>query len=195
MGLAGHIQSVYIGIYKHRKGNKRKRRTIFYSIVSYKSEMSVENALKSDSIQHKIDHLRQAEAEPELDPLSKLGMKENTEEEKQEFIDQMEDGGFTIVLPTNEKSQRKFVSDGATTIQAASMIKARKLQEKLAKIEDVDEDEVNKKRRRQRKELYKNDFYKFQIKEVKKDAILDLRKGFELDKIKLVTKKRRKIQE
>ena len=59
MGLAGHIQSVYIGIYKHRKGNKRKRRTIFYSIITYKTEKGVENCLNSDSIQHKIDHLRE----------------------------------------------------------------------------------------------------------------------------------------
>ena len=121
-------------------------------------------------------------------------MKENTEEEKQKFIDDMEDGGFTIVLPTNEKAQRKFVSDGTTTVQAASVRKTKKIQEKLANKEEVDEAEVAKKRRRQKKELYKNDFYKFQIKEVKKDALQDLRKGFELDKIKLINRKRRKIQ-
>ena len=43
MGLAGHIESVYIGIYKHRKGNKKKRRTIFYAIVTYKSKEGVQN--------------------------------------------------------------------------------------------------------------------------------------------------------
>jgi hypothetical protein len=59
MGLAGHIQSVYIGIYKHRKGNKKKRRTIFYAIVTYKTEQGLQNCLNSDSIQHKIDNLRQ----------------------------------------------------------------------------------------------------------------------------------------
>ena len=43
LGLAGHIESVYIGIYKHRKGNKKKRRTIFYAIVTFKSVQGVEN--------------------------------------------------------------------------------------------------------------------------------------------------------
>ncbi len=121
-------------------------------------------------------------------------MKDNTEEEKQTFIDNMEDGGFTIVLPENEKAQRKFVSDRITTVQAASMRKTAKLQEKLRNKEEANEEEISKKRRRQRKELYKNDFYKFQIKEVKKDALKDLRKGFEMDKITLVNRKRRKVQ-
>lgn len=123
-------------------------------------------------------------------------MKDNTVEEKQKFIDDMEDGGFTIVLPTNEKATRKFVSDGiATTVQAASMRKAKKFQEMIDNKAEVDEAEVAKKRRRQKKELYKSDFYKFQIKEVKKDSLMELRKGFELDKIKLINRKRRKVQE
>jgi hypothetical protein len=120
-------------------------------------------------------------------------MKENTEEEKQDFIDEMEDGGFTIVLPTKEGA-RKFVSDGQTTVQVANIVKAQKLQKKLQEKKEVNEDEVAKKRRRQKKELYKSDFYRFQIKEVKKDALKELRKGFELDKIKLVNRKRRKVQ-
>eukprot|EP00344_Euplotes_crassus_P002681 CAMPEP_0197000450 /NCGR_PEP_ID=MMETSP1380-20130617/5389_1 /TAXON_ID=5936 /ORGANISM="Euplotes crassus, Strain CT5" /LENGTH=118 /DNA_ID=CAMNT_0042417747 /DNA_START=356 /DNA_END=709 /DNA_ORIENTATION=- len=118
-------------------------------------------------------------------------MDDKTEEEKQKWIDKMEEGGFTLVLPQNPKSQRKFVSDGATTVQAASLRKTKQLQKKLANKEEVNEEDVRKRRKRQRRELYKNDFYKFQIKEVKKDALKDLRKGFEMDKIKLINRKRR----
>ena len=119
-------------------------------------------------------------------------MKDNTEEEKQTFINEMEDGGFTIVLPEGSNS-KKFVSDGATTVKAASMGKTKRLQRRLEQAAEVDEEEVANKRKRQKKELYKNDFYKFQIKEVKKDRLEDLQKGFALDKIKLVNRKRRKI--
>ena len=120
-------------------------------------------------------------------------MKNNTEEEKQRFIDDMEDGGFTIVLPSGENS-KKFVSDGFTTVQAASLNMTKKLKKRLEEKVEVTEEEVAKKRKRLKKEIYKNDFYKFQIKEVKKDALKELRKGFELDKIKLVNRKRRKVQ-
>ena len=112
-----------------------------------------------------------------------------------EFVDEMEDGGFTIVLP-DKVGTRKFVSDGgATTVRIASVKKADRLQRRLLDKEEADEAVVSAKKKRQRKELYKNDFYKFQMKVVKKDALVELRKGFELDKIKLVNRKWRKVKE
>ena len=82
-------------------------------------------------------------------------MQDKTEDEKQKFIDEMEDGGFTIVLP-DKVGSRKFVSDGgATTVQISSQKKTERLQKKLLRKEEADEKEVEDRKKRHRKELYK----------------------------------------
>lgn len=63
---------------------------------------------------------------------------------------------------------------------------------KLAQMKD--EEEVIETKKRHKKELFKNDFYKFQMKNVKKDALDELQKGFEQDKIKLIKRKRQRVE-
>ena len=107
----------------------------------------------------------------------------------------MEEGGFTIVLPS-KKGARRYASDGIEAMKVAGKSKTNKskakLMRKLSQLKD--ENEYMDLRKRQKKELFKNDFYKFQIKDVKRQNIEQLQKDFEQDKIRLIKNKRRKLE-
>ena len=63
-------------MFKYRKGfTKKRKRVIFYAIITYKDSKSVEKCMNTQSIQGRINHLKEMEAEPELDPLDDYGFK------------------------------------------------------------------------------------------------------------------------
>lgn len=88
----------------------------------------------------------------------------------------MEDGGFTVVLPTGKTG--KTTTDGVNSMPIATKPyePKEKAPETLMK--------------RKKKEFLKTDFYRFQQKNLKKDSLLDLKKGFEKDLMRLQQLKR-----
>lgn len=109
------------------------------------------------------------------------------EEVKDEHTTKMEEGGFTMVMADQEGGDRGKGSDGIATMKGISSVKAEEYfnKKRMAK-EEIDEpDQIKYESNKKKKEKFKNDFYKFQIKEVKKQALEDLRKGFEEDRRRL----------
>lgn len=99
----------------------------------------------------------------------------------------MEDGGFIMVLPETQGSKKGRGTDGVNTVQGISQEEAEEyVKNKGNKLLDEEvEPGVKYTTSKQKKAMLANDFYKFQIKEVKKQQLEDLRKGFEEDRRRL----------
>lgn len=104
---------------------------------------------------------------------------------------QMEEGGFIMVLPeTQHGSGKGRGTDGVNTVQGVSQEEAKEYLDKQrrkleGKGEDEDDEGVKYTSNKVKRSLMTNDFYKFQIKEVKKQQLDELRKGFEEDRRRL----------
>lgn len=48
IGVCGPIESIKLGDYFNRTSNKKKRRTIYFALVTFKNDESLEKALKQD---------------------------------------------------------------------------------------------------------------------------------------------------
>jgi hypothetical protein len=100
---------------------------------------------------------------------------------------QMEEGGFIMVLPETAGSKKGRGTDGVNTVQGISQEEAAEyVRTKGNKLLDEEvEPGVKYTSNKEKKAMLSNDFYKFQIKEVKKQQLEDLRKGFEEDRRRL----------
>jgi len=92
----------------------------------------------------------------------------------------MEEGGFTVVMPN-----MKSATDGVNSM---------KVQNKLTSIKET-KLETGYMNKRKTKEIGKSDFYKFQTKHLKKDLLIDLKRGFADDLKKIEQFKRVKTFE
>ena len=55
IGVCGSIESIKLGDYFNRTSNKKKRRTIYFALVTFKTQESLEKALKPDSLQGRVN--------------------------------------------------------------------------------------------------------------------------------------------
>jgi hypothetical protein len=78
----------------------------------------------------------------------------------------MEEGGFTVIAPTS-KNTKQTLDEPINPYNLSS----------------GNNNDTGVKRKK--KEHFKSDFYKFQQKGLKRDNLLDLKKGFEKDLMKL----------
>lgn len=99
----------------------------------------------------------------------------------------MEDGGFIMVVPETLSGKKGRGTDGVSTVQGISQEEAQEyLKKKGNKLLDEEvEPGVKYTSNKEKKAQMQNDFYKFQIKEVKKQQLEELRKGFEEDRRRL----------
>ena len=102
-----------------------------------------------------------------------------------------------MVLPETSGSKKGRGTDGVNTVQGISPEEAQEyLKAKGNKLLDEEvEQGVKYTTSKEKKAMVSNDFYKFQIKEVKKQQLEELRKGFEEDRrrlAKMLVKKQEK---
>ena len=94
----------------------------------------------------------------------------------------MEEGGF-IMVEQEGTSKKSRGTDGVNTVQGVNPEVAKEyLEKQTQKLSGEGQKYTSNKEKRA---LLNNDFYKFQVKEVKKQQIEDLRKGFEEDRRRL----------
>ena len=114
---------------------------------------------------------------------------EITEEqrEKQEHQQKMEEGGFIMVLPETQGAKTGRGTDGVSTVQGVTQEEALEyLKQKGSKLHDEEiTDKVKYTSNKEKNAALNNDFYKFQIKDDRKQQQEDLRKGFEEDRRRL----------
>ena len=108
----------------------------------------------------------------------------------------MQDGGFTIVTAEDETNHGKKSkgSDGVNTVQGIKPEEAREYylaqqkrrNKRSGNSEEVEEqDGMEYTSNKKKKDIMQNDFYKFQVKDYKKEKLEELRKGFEEDRRRL----------
>lgn len=106
----------------------------------------------------------------------------------------MEDGGFTIVTAEDETNHGKKSkgSDGVNTVQGIKPEEAReyylaqqKRRNKRSGDMEVEDEGMEYTSNKKKKDVLQNDFYKFQVKDYKKEKLEELRKGFEEDRRRL----------
>lgn len=105
----------------------------------------------------------------ELTPAFKTKEEQEELEKEQDWVEDMEDGGFTVVMPTTKTG--KTTTDGVNSVPIATKITE-------GKQVTLQTSYMNK---RKKKEKQKNDFYIFQSKHLKKNILIDLKRGFEDD--------------
>ena len=118
----------------------------------------------------------------------------NDEEEGDEIgenghREKMEEGGFTMVVAENEQGTKGRGTDGVNTVQGVSQEEAKEYFEKqMIKMNgegNADDEGIKYLTNKEKNAMVKNDFYKFQLKDVKKQKLEELRKGFEEDRKRL----------
>lgn len=92
-----------------------------------------------------------------------------------------------MVLPETLGSKKGRGTDGVSTVQGVSQEEALEyLKQKGSKLHDEEiSDKVKYTSNKEKKDALNKDFYKFQIKDVKKQQLEDLRQGFEEDRRRL----------
>ena len=105
---------------------------------------------------------------------------------KDDHTEKMEEGGFTMVVPESENAKRGKGSDGVNTVQGVSQEEAKEYYDKqISKMNNENDEELKYTSNKNKRAMMSTDFYKFQIKEVKKQKLEELRKGFEEDRKRL----------
>eukprot|EP00826_Nyctotherus_ovalis_P040347 TRINITY_DN3973_c0_g1_i1.p2 TRINITY_DN3973_c0_g1~~TRINITY_DN3973_c0_g1_i1.p2 ORF type:complete len:248 (+),score=81.23 TRINITY_DN3973_c0_g1_i1:75-818(+) len=134
-GIAGKVKTAHMGEYKNRSNNKKKRRQLWFAIVIYKHTEDWEKAMDSRWLQGeiykafgdgkgkwRISFNPQVQEEPQL-----------TEEEKKQRdkILEMEEDGFTVMLPSTGKHS---VSDGSTSMGVVTKTMIERMMNKKRKV-------------------------------------------------------------
>eukprot|EP00347_Sterkiella_histriomuscorum_P020550 403337379 len=224
-GMAGKIKQVQIGEYKNKANNKRKRRTVYFAIITYKNASDCYQLLNQPKLlQNKVNLLTKKGVKFSENPFAKdpnfLNDQEESDEANEEEEDHkaiMQDGGFTMVtaaaLNENTHGIKGKGSDGISTVLGISQEDAVEIyKQQMRKMNMLDEEEDNQDHikgnesdasgdgddsdsgdmRRlkytttsKKKKALMNDFYKFQVKDYKKQKLEEIREGFENDKRRL----------
>jgi len=195
--LGGRIKAIHSGEYKNKHNNKKKRKKIFFCIAVYKREEDAKNVMNTKMLQSKIDKVFNAPATSGLLSSYQVLSSDNDNEEdnsqggeNDSKRKKMEEGGFTVV---EKSTNRRSVTDGSTTVDIMDEDFEAKFQERSQKKKRKQENFVNNfydDEPKKKKPLYLNDFYKFQLKDIKKQELEELRRGFEEDK-KIIDKKKK----
>lgn len=91
-----------------------------------------------------------------------------------------------MVQPEVKGAKKGRGTDGVSTVQGISQEEAQEyLNKQRRKLEGGDEEGVKYTSNKEKNALISNDFYKFQVKEARKQQLDDLRKGFEEDRRRL----------
>jgi hypothetical protein len=144
-GLAGKIKQIQLGEYKNKANNKRKRRTVYFALVVFKSAEDARVIVSDPKVlQAKVNKLMRKSVKFSSNPFAdedSVGGESEEDLENPEILakrqhkEQMEDGGFIMVMPENQGSKKGRGTDGVNTVQGISQEEAqeylRKQQEKL----------------------------------------------------------------
>jgi len=179
---------------------------VYFALVVYKSAEDVNLVLNDPKfLQAKVNKLMRKSVKfssnPFADEADPVESEDELTPEQREQLDhkaRMEEGGFIMVVPEAGGSGSKGRgTDGVSTVQGVSQEEALEyLKHKGNKLLDEEvEPGVKYTSNKEKKAQLANDFYKFQIKEVKKQQLEELRKGFEEDRrrlAKMLAKKQEK---
>eukprot|EP01022_Parablepharisma_sp_SALTPOND_P025827 TRINITY_DN609_c0_g1_i1.p8 TRINITY_DN609_c0_g1~~TRINITY_DN609_c0_g1_i1.p8 ORF type:complete len:381 (-),score=54.01 TRINITY_DN609_c0_g1_i1:11519-12661(-) len=200
-GLAGKIQTAHMGEYKHRSNNKKKRRQLWFAIIVYKRSADWEKAMDSKWLQGQINKAFgdgkgkwRISFNPEMEDEGKA-QPQLTEEEKTQHdkIKEMEEEGFTVMLPSGSK---RYISDGNTSMKVITKGMIENMMGKNKKKGEpeggFDFYESTKTRKKKLQEGEKG-FYMYETKEQKKKELEELRKGLEEDMRKIRKMKKTKV--
>ena len=176
-GIVGKLKQIHIGEYKNKANNKRKRRTVYFAIVVYKNVEDCKMVLNEPKfLQSKVNKVMKKSAKFSKNPFARdeddsdLDSEEEAaknDPSKKEHTAQMQDGGFTMVIPLAQGSSKGRGTDGVNTVQGISKEEAQEYYDKQ-QLRYNPETGVDKEggvtytsNRSRQAALMKTDFYKF----------------------------------
>ena len=120
--MAGKIKQIHIGEFKNKANKKNKRRVLYFAIITYKSADDCKLILNEPKfLQSKVNKLCKKSAKFSLNPLNDGPDSDNEDfDKKDDHTVKMEEGGFTLVAPTEEGAIKGKGSDGISTVQGIS---------------------------------------------------------------------------
>ncbi|CDW80894.1 UNKNOWN [Stylonychia lemnae] len=211
-GLAGKIKQINIGEYKNKANNKRKRRTVYFALVTYKNTEDCNHVLDEPKfLQAKVNLLTKKGIKFSENPFAKDNEEEEVEEQDDDHQEKMQDGGFTMVtaaaLNENSHGVKGKGSDGISTVLGITQEEAKEIyDQQMRKLNHLDDDQQGDNEQqaneddedmgdgtggmkytttKKRKAAMMNDFYKFQLKDYKKQKLEELRISFDEDRRRL----------
>lgn len=188
-GKVGKISQIFIGEYKNKACNKRKRRTIYYAIIIFKRASDAQSVLSDSKVMQTVVNsiTRKQVKYLHTDGDSEEAASDHDDPEYQHRR-QMTEGGFTLVAEGDDHlhSKKAKVSDGNhTTMVGIKREHAEKiLKETLEKGKYVDgasedEEEVAAAQLKRQKKVDNTALYGLNEKVQKKQELEKLREDFE----------------
>lgn len=185
-GQVGKIQQMWLGVFKNKGCNKRKRRTIYYGIITFKKQADCDRVLADTKLMQTIVNKTTRKQVRYLN----TGEDEDEEEAPvDEHKAAMQDGGFTLVEEGDDHlhAKKKKTDDGNhTTMAGIKQEHAQKIlnsyvsKGKYIPHKDDNDDFIEGSQPTKRQKVNDNKaMYGMNVKDQKKQELLQLREDFD----------------